>query len=142
MIRIDKNGIWFYKGNEMLRTDIVNLFYDHLSIDESGRYVIELGNDRCTIDVEDTPYIVKAVYKKDANIEIVLNDSKRELLDPKSLHVGRDNIMYCSVRDGKFKARFSRAAYYQISGFIKYESDKGAFYLSINENTCYINGSC
>jgi len=142
LIRIDKNGIWFYKGNEMLRRDIVNLFYDHLSIDESGRHVIELGNERCVIDVEDAPYIVKTVNKIDAYIEIILNDSKREILDPESLYVGRDNIMYCSVREGKFRARFSRAAYYQIAEFIKYESDKGAFYLTMNESTCYINGSC
>lgn len=142
MIKIDKNGVWFYNGIEMFRKDIVKLFYDHLKRDESGNYFIELGNDLSVIEVEDVPYVVKAVYKTDKYIEILLNDSTTEKLDPSTLRVGAENILYCSVRKGKFEARFSRAAYYQIAEFIEYKSDTRAFYISLNKCNYYIINSC
>ena len=142
MIKIDKNGVWFYNGMEMFRKDIVKLFYDHLKRDESGNYLIELGDDLSLIEVEDVPYVVKAVYKKDKYIEILLNDSTTEKLDPSTLRVGAENILYCSVRKGKFEARFSRAAYYQIAEFIEYKSDKRAFYIPLNKCNYYIINSC
>ena len=33
-IRIDKEGTWHYKGNEMFRKDIVKLFYEGLRRDD------------------------------------------------------------------------------------------------------------
>jgi len=42
-IHIDKDGLWFYRGMEMTRRDIVRLFYRHLKRDESGGYLIEIG---------------------------------------------------------------------------------------------------
>ena len=57
-IRIDKNGVWYYKGAEMFRREIVNFFYQNLRQDESGRYLIELPNDRCYLEVEDAPFVV------------------------------------------------------------------------------------
>ncbi|HAR97539.1 MAG TPA: DUF1285 domain-containing protein, partial [Syntrophus sp. (in: bacteria)] len=33
-IRIDKDGVWFYRGQEMFRREIVNLFYEHLKQDD------------------------------------------------------------------------------------------------------------
>lgn len=142
MIKIDRNGVWFYNGMEMTRKDIVKLFYDHLKRDESGKYIIELGDDRSVIEVEDVPYVVKAVYKKDTYMEIVLNDSTSEKLDPSSLCVGRENVLYCTVRDEKFEARFSRAAYYQIAEFIEYKDDNSSFYIPLNNRNYYINDSC
>jgi len=142
LIKIDKNGVWFYNGMEMFRKDIVKLFYDHLKRDESGKYIIELGDDRSVIEVEDAPYVVKAVYKKDKYIEILLNDSTTEKLDPSSLRVGRENVLYCTVRDEKFEARFSRAAYYQIAEFIEYKNEKNSFYIPLNKRNYYINDSC
>lgn len=142
MIKIDKNGVWFYNGMEMFRKDIVKLFYDYLKRDESGNYFIELGDDISVIEVEDVPYVVKAVYKKDNYIEILLNDSTIEKLDPSTLRVGAENILYCSVRNGNFEARFSRAAYYQIAEFIEYKSDKRAFYIPLNKCDYYIINSC
>ncbi len=142
MIKIDKNGVWFYNGMEMTRKDIVKLFYDHLKRDESGEYIIELDDDRSVIEVKDVPYVVKAVHKKDKYMEILLNDSTIEKLDPSTLRVGIENVLYCSVRNGKFEARFSRPAYYQIAEFIEYKNEKNSFYIPLNKRNYYINDSC
>ena len=62
-IRIDKEGIWYYKGAHMFRKEILGVFFKHLRIDECGKYLIELGSESCYIDVEDTAFVVVAVYK-------------------------------------------------------------------------------
>ena len=56
-IRIDKEGIWYFCGEEMVRRDIVNYLYRYLKRDETGRYVIETENDRCYVMVEDAPFL-------------------------------------------------------------------------------------
>ena len=62
-IKIDKEGIWYYKGAHMFRKDILCVFFEHLKIDECGKYLIELNEERCYLDVEDTAFVVAAVYK-------------------------------------------------------------------------------
>ena len=136
-IRIDKDGVWYFKGAEMIRKDIVQLFYQHLNRETSGRYTIEMPNDRCYLDVEDAPFVVKAVYPEETStdvtaIRLYLNDETLEELDPNSLRIGEDNILYCSVRENRFDARFSRASYYQIANFIKQDHEDNCFYLSLN----------
>ncbi|MCX7817272.1 MAG: DUF1285 domain-containing protein [Syntrophales bacterium] len=143
-IRIDKDGVWYYRGAEMFRKDIVNLFYKHLKMDECGRYLIEFPNDRCYIDVEDTAYVVKAVYqvgKGDGYVEgfrVLLSDDTIETLDPETLEIGEDNVLYCKVCPGKFPARFTRAAYYQIANFIEFDADENRFYLQIKGQRFYL----
>jgi hypothetical protein len=44
------------------------------------------------------------------------------------------NILYCPVKDKKFYARFSRAAYYQIANHIEYDNDKEDYFISLNES--------
>lgn len=136
-IRIDKDGVWYYQGAEMFRREFVNYFYQNLHIDETGRYVIILPDDRCYVDVEDTAFIVKAVdYVKTENgngtgISLRLCDETREELDPCTLRIGPENVMYCQVRNNEFKARFSRAAYYQLAEYIEHDEVREIFYLKI-----------
>lgn len=136
-IRIDKEGIWYYQGAEMFRREFVNYFYQNLHLDETGRYVIILPDDRCYVDVEDAAYIVNAVdYLKTENgkgtgINLRLCDETREMLDPSTLWIGPGNVMYCQIRGDKFKARFSRAAYYQLAEYIDHDEAQDIFYLNI-----------
>ncbi|HEU18941.1 MAG TPA: DUF1285 domain-containing protein [Deltaproteobacteria bacterium] len=143
-IRVDKNGVWYFHGAEMFRKDIVNLFYENLKRDESGRFIIEMANDRCYIEVEDTPYVVKAVYKfnsKDSGaqpLHILLNNSDLDELDLTTVRVGADNVMYCSVKDRMFEARFSRASYYQLADYIEYDGENDSYYIELNNRRYYI----
>lgn len=145
-IKIDKNGLWYYKGNHMFRKEILSIFFQHLKIDECGKYLIELGPERCYLDVEDTAFVVEAVYKTKntdndrEQIEIILNDDSCELLDLRTLCTGKDNILYCRVKKGDFAARFSRKSYYQLAEFIE-ESENGEngpiYFINLN-NTKFI----
>jgi len=138
-IRIDKEGVWYYKGKEIFRHEIVRYFYQNLKVDEKGRYMIELENDHCYLEVEDTAFIVKAVYRcmagaeNDESLYLLLSDQSFEKLDCATLLVGKDNVLYCSVKKGAFLTRFSRAAYYQIADFIEYDEINDNYFISVKD---------
>ena len=144
-IRIDKEGIWYYKGAHMFRKEILCVFFEHLKVDEYGKYLIELGAERCYLDVEDTAFVVAAVYKTKlpddglVQINILLSDDSCEKLELNSLHVGRDNVLYCRVKEGKFTARFSRNSYYQLAEFIEPSENGNHFFINLNDEKYYIN---
>ena len=98
-IKIDKEGIWYYKGAHMFRRDILCVFFEHLQIDECGKYLIELEEERYYLDVEDTAFVVGAVYKTQLpdddryQIDVLLSDDSCEKLEMSSLNIGKDNIL-------------------------------------------------
>ena len=142
MIYIDKNGKWFHKGAEMIHRGIVNEFYRNMITDSHGEYIIVLGEEKCFVEVEDTPFIVNRVELDRAEktdkeqIILYLIDDTQENLDPDTLSVGEQNVLYCRIKDNTFKTRFSRAAYYQLASLIKEEGDK--YYLPLNNKKYYI----
>jgi uncharacterized protein len=139
-MRIDKNGIWYFHGEEMKRLDIVQYLYQYLKKDSDGQYVIETENDRCYVTVEDVPYVIKSVdsgFSQDNGqpcILISLSDGSREELNlTLPLWCGDDHVMYCSVKKGEYAARFSRPAYYQLCEYIKQDSVSGRYLVTVNE---------
>ena len=143
-IKIDKEGVWYYKGARMFRKDILKLFFENLQQDALGRYLIELEGDSCLIEVEDTPFVVKTVSKhgrkdqKTEFVEILLSNFNLERLDPSTLQVGTGNVLYCDIMNGKFKARFSRSGYYQIAELIEYDEGRDTYYMPLNDKNYYI----
>jgi hypothetical protein len=37
-IKIDKEGNWYFRGALMFRKEILSVFFEHLRVDESGKY--------------------------------------------------------------------------------------------------------
>ncbi len=143
-IRIDKDGVWYYRGTEMSRKDIVQMLYQHLKRDQDGRYLIEIGEDRAYLDVEDTPYVVKSVsciftagQGKDV-ISLHMPDDSVDELDPATLRVGADNALYGIMAGLGVEARFSRSSYYQLAGHIEFEAGQDKFYICLNSHRYYI----
>jgi hypothetical protein len=143
-IRIDREGVWFYRGMEMQRRDIIALFYRHLVQDESGRYFIEISPQRYPVDADDTAYVVWAAWRtfrgnqSEECICLALSDDSVEPLDPGTLRIGSNNIPYCRVRDGRFEARFSRSSYYELAEHIQYDPLRDAYYISLNRQAHYL----
>jgi uncharacterized protein len=133
-IFIDNEGRWFHKGAEMIHREIIRFFYDHMELDGSGRYVIRWGEECCFLEVQDTAFVVQKVgFQEDGGIQelrLYLSDDTQEALLPETLFVGKANVLYCTVKHGKFPARFHRPAYYQLAEFVKEEN--GGFYLPLN----------
>jgi hypothetical protein len=144
-IRIDKEGVWYYKGAEMFRKEIVNFFYQNLKQDASGLYLIELENDRCYLDVEDTAFVVRSVRQalseKDGKtvFYLLLSDDTIDALEPATLRIGAGNVLYCCVKNDRFTARFLRAAYYQLADHIEFDEDQDEYFIELNGKRYYIN---
>jgi hypothetical protein len=144
-IRIDREGRWFYQGVEIIREDIIQHFYSHLELDEKGRIIINLNGEKCWIEVEDAPFVIKKVIYIPAESEegesfrLLLNDGKEERLDPDTIWIGNGNVPYCRVRGGVFLARFSRNAYYELARYIEAESPEGDnYYITIGGRRYYL----
>jgi uncharacterized protein len=140
-IRIDREGTWFYRGIEMSRRDIINHFYRHLLMEDSD-YFIQIGSQRFKIDVEDAPYVVRAVYRTGdggaaESIRLLLSDDCIEELNPESLKIGEENVLYCRVKSGAFDARFSRSSYYHLADCIKCDSPN-SYFIKLNGRVFYL----
>ncbi len=111
---IDKEGNWFQDGIK-IRHRWTYLYNNKLlDRDEEGRYYVDEGSGKLYVRVEDTPFVVKMVNKKDHVFYVVLNDETEERLDFGSFRIKSENIPYTRVKGGKFKARFTRPAYYEL----------------------------
>ena len=126
LIYIDKEGRWFHEGAEMIHREFIRLFYQHIEIDPQGRYIISWRGERCYVEVEDTPFVVWRVIRKDGASRFILylSDDSQEDLKPDTLYVGEKNVLYCKVKDGAFIARFNRPSYYQLAEHIVEEDGR------------------
>ena len=113
-IRFGKDGRWYSDGEPIPNRAICRLFSRAMKVQTNGRGRLELGEDKAEVTIEDTPWVVVAVEGDPARgFTVVLNDETREPLDPASLRVGAENVLYCRVKGGH-EARFLRPAYYDL----------------------------
>ncbi len=146
-IYVDREGDWYYRGDKIIREDILQLFLSNLRLASEGVYIIDWRGQRCALGVADTPFIITRVDRvrlenedrEEIRIRLKhLPDS--ELLDPSTLRVGEGNVPYCTVRNGQFWARFSRPAYYQLAEWIECDNDADSFYFELNGTRFPIGG--
>ena len=103
---IDKEGRWFYQGEEITHRRTYLLYARNLTLDGEGRPLLRVGKEECRVEVEDAPYVVKSVDficpegGTLKGIDLLLNDETREALQPGTLKVGEQNVLYCRVRGG------------------------------------------
>jgi uncharacterized protein len=128
-ISFRRDGNWYTDEERIDNPRIALLFSRSIRRNPDGSYLLQVGDERASITVEDTPYVVKAV-EGDAThgFVLVLNDEEREALDPASLEVGPDNVLYCQVKNSGFKARFLRSAYYHLSDCLGMDETGGFFF--------------
>jgi hypothetical protein len=147
-IAVDVEGEWFYRGAKLVREDIVELFLNCVRLNSSmpadakNAFCIEWKENLCSLEVADTPFVIvradRIVRDKGGNLEeeaILLtlkHLSTSETLDPSTLYVGEENVLYCRIRGGTFPARFSRPAYYQLAEWIEEDASSGGFVLELN----------
>ncbi len=118
---IDKNGNWFQNGVK-IRHRLTYLYNNRLlRRDGETRYFIQEGALKLYVEVEDTPFVVKMVYKKDEDYLLILNDETEEKLDFSTLKIDSKNVPHVRVKNYEFPARFSRPAYYELMKHAKKE---------------------
>jgi uncharacterized protein len=131
-IHFGKDG-WWYANDERINNRRINvLFSQHLRRNTEGAYEIAIGWDKVTVEIEDTPYVIIRVMGDSAQgFTLRLNDESEEPLDPATLSIGQEHVLYCRVKSGTEPARFSRPAYYQLTDHIQEDQKTGTFSLRI-----------
>lgn len=124
-IRIDRSGLWYYRGTPIRRKELVCLFGSVLHRRGDGRYWLITPGEMGPIEVEDVPFLAVELYVCGAgreqtlslrsNIdEIVTIDAAcplRVATDPES----GEPSPYVRLRDG-IEARITRAVFYELVG--------------------------
>ena len=137
-IYVDEEGEWYNKGTKIFREEILEIFLTNLHLGPDGAYFIEWKQSRCALKAADAPLVIARVDRVKSEgygEEILLRfrhlSSTVESLDPATLYVGQDNVLYCLVRGEKLPARFSRPAYYEFAQWIEENSQTGEFYVEL-----------
>ncbi len=137
-IQVDENADWFHDGNKIFRPEILEALYSKLQQMPTGQFILVDLNGACLLDVADTPFVVSRVdleRDESGSERIVIglrNIPKSEVLDPDTLAIGKSNVLYCRVFEGRFTARFSRPAYYQFAEFIREDEAVQSFHIELN----------
>src|SRR5271157_5695563 len=119
-ISFRRDGNWYSDDERIDNPRIALLFSRSIKRNPDGSYYLHVAEERASITVEDTPYVVKSVEgDARAGFRLVLNDDEREPLDPASIEVGPENVLYARVKGGDYRARFLRSAYYHLSDCIE-----------------------
>jgi hypothetical protein len=109
------DGHWYNDEERIENPRIALLFSRSLRRNPDGTYFLQVADERASITVEDTPYVITGVEEDGrGGFIVVTNDEVREALDPSTLEVGDANVLYCRVKEGGFRARFLRNAYYHL----------------------------
>lgn len=131
-IRIDKEGKWYFEGNEIINPLVLRAFCEALETDEEGRHRIVIRDELCYIEVEDTPFVISSVRGDQAvGLYLRLNTLETFPLDPTRLCIGQDNVLYAVLENG-MKVRFTRNAYYSLA-FMMEEDQRGNIILKIKD---------
>ncbi|HUA33363.1 MAG TPA: DUF1285 domain-containing protein [Candidatus Binataceae bacterium] len=130
-ISFRRDGNWYSDDERIDNPRIALLFSQSIRRNPDGSYYLQVAEERASITVEDTPYVVKAVEDDElGGFMIVLNDDSREALSADALEVGDDNVLYVRAKGGEYRARFLRSAYYHLSD--RFESDEhGNFFITL-----------
>ena len=134
-IFIDGQGQWWYEGNKIVHPEILALFKNSLTIDEStGELFIDYKGKQAPVKVEKTPFFIHGVVVEKgaagglAKVVLELDDGTRESLDPESLILDDSGVLQVKVKDGRFGACCLPAAHFRLAELLK-EDDDGGFSL-------------
>jgi hypothetical protein len=116
-IILDENGTFWHDGERITRPKMVQAFFSWIRRHpDDGRFILENGYDWTYFEVRDVPFIVRTLSippeggSAPSRAFVVLSDGSKEELDPATLTVGPQEVVYCRVKGGEFEARFSPEA--------------------------------
>ncbi|MBF6568870.1 MAG: DUF1285 domain-containing protein [Candidatus Binataceae bacterium] len=129
-ISFRRDGNWYSDDERIDNPRIAMLFSRSLHRNPDGSFYLQVAEERAPITVEDTAYVVRTIEDDPGGgFTLVLNDGEREPLDPATLVIGAEDVLYCRVKHGEFRARFLRSAYYHLS--VLFEQEGKGFFIRV-----------
>lgn len=118
-IRLDERGRWTHEGLQFENPRIIKLFSRSVDRTEGGTWVLEIGRFTYPITVEDTGFFVDAVDWDTSPPHLHISDGTEEVLDADTLEYRPGGRLYCTIKDGQFRARFKHAAYHSFTEHLR-----------------------
>lgn len=142
-ISFGKDG-WWYANDERIHNRRINvLFSQHLRKTPEGTYEIAIGQDHVAVVIDDAPYVVTRVSgNPEQGLTLRLNDESEEALNPSTLYIGREHVLYCRVKSQEHPARFLRPAYYQLTEYVQQDTATGSYWLKLGSELFPLPPGC
>jgi hypothetical protein len=131
-LRIDRDGAWLHEGEEVTHEGLLAGLRTNLKRDADGHF-LEIGAVRVPVEVDDAPFVVLRAEPDGDRLMLTLNDRSRERLAPDTLRFGADGAPHCPVKEGRFEARWTRAATYQLLQHVRHDEDARTATLCVGE---------
>ena len=129
---LDLEGYLWHDGIAFDDPQFLNFFMKNMERLPDGQFRVFCQGEECRIVPEDVPYVIRDVEILPNTIGLTFPGDYRETLDPKTLSVGKLNVLYCRVRNGQFEARFNRKSYWEIAKHIRFDPKKKIFFLKVD----------
>jgi uncharacterized protein len=118
-LRIDVDGNWYDDDVEITHHGVLANLRGNLRRDAAGYFL--QTRVRIPVTVDDAPWVVTRIERRGDRLHAILNDGSESAVDPATLRIGAGDVPYCTVKDGAFEARFSRASTFQLLGLGEYD---------------------
>jgi hypothetical protein len=128
--RVDVDGDWYDGDVQITHPGVVANLRGNLRHDAEGFFI--QTRIRLPVRVDDAPFVITRVEPRDGGLGMILNDGTQEPLDPATLRIGARDIPYAAVKQGRFEARFNRAAAWQLLRLADYDEASGAGSLRVS----------
>ncbi len=113
-IKLHANGAWTHEGMDFENKKIIKLFSRSIARTDGGTWVLDIPPFTYPIEVEDAAFFVEQLESGEDTIKLHLSDETEEELDIHSLDYQPGGRLYCKIKNGEFKARFKKSAYYKL----------------------------
>lgn len=115
-LRLDRDGRFWHDGARVDHPALERALRTWIGRHpDDGRPILTNGYDWCYFQVDDAPLFVDALRIEGGGVTLALFDGSEEPLDPATLSVGADGVVYARARGGGLEARFSRHAQTQLA---------------------------
>lgn len=114
-ITLHDDGKWTHEGLDFENPKIQKLFSRSVSRTEGGTWVLEVGRFTYPINVEDTGFFIKYIDTDASPPVVTVSDGSEQDLDVATMNYAEGGRLYCTIKDGEFRARFKRQPYYKLA---------------------------
>lgn len=122
-LSIDAEGRFLHRGELITHGRTLEVLWRSLHRDAAGRWRVAIGREQGHVQVDETPWVIRAVEVDGGRALLRLAGGREEPLDPATLAVASDGVLRCRVMGGE-PARFSRGAQLAL-GFALEEDPAG-----------------
>lgn len=127
-IRRDALGHWFDGPTPIEHGNLSQSFAGWVDRAEDGRYCLRNDINWAYVEIDGPAYFVEGLHFDDG-VRLQLSGGRQESLDPETLMVDAEGILWCRVRGGRLSARFGNHAANQLASHL--EEDAEGIYLLI-----------